>query len=317
MMARPTADAGAPPEASVLDRLAAGPISWGVCEVPGWGAELPPRRVLAEMRSLGIRATEAGPEGYLGTSGHEVAALLDEFGLRLVGGFVPLVLHAREGLSESMAAAARAARRLEEAGGEVLVSAAVADLDWSAPEPLSRAGWRRLCETLARLDELAEARGLVHALHPHLGTVVAAGEDVRQVLEGSDVRFCLDTGHLLLCGVEPLAFAVEAGERVVHVHLKDVAAGLAARVRAGELSHHEATRLGIFRPLGDGDAAIADVVSRLEEGGYKGWYVLEQDTALASPVLEPGAGPLEDQRRSIEFLRALTARVSPRKEGTE
>lgn len=45
---------------SILDRLAAVRISWGVCEVPGWGLQLPPDRVLSEMRSLGVLATEAG-----------------------------------------------------------------------------------------------------------------------------------------------------------------------------------------------------------------------------------------------------------------
>ena len=39
------------------DRLAAAPISWGVCEVPGWGLQLPPERVFGEIASLGITAT--------------------------------------------------------------------------------------------------------------------------------------------------------------------------------------------------------------------------------------------------------------------
>ena len=84
-----TAKAGSP----LLDRLAAGPISWGVCEVPGWGLQLPPDRVLSEMRSLGILATEAGPDGYLGRDPALVRALLDRHGLELVGGFLPVVLH--------------------------------------------------------------------------------------------------------------------------------------------------------------------------------------------------------------------------------
>ena len=41
-------------------RLAGAPISWGVCEVPGWGRMLPPGRVLAEMASLGLAAMELG-----------------------------------------------------------------------------------------------------------------------------------------------------------------------------------------------------------------------------------------------------------------
>ena len=51
----------------VTGRLAGAPISWGVCEVPGWGTELRPDRVLGEMRQLGLTATELGATGYLPT----------------------------------------------------------------------------------------------------------------------------------------------------------------------------------------------------------------------------------------------------------
>ena len=46
-------------------RIAAAPISWGVCEVPGWGHQLDPKEVLTEMVELGITATEFGPQGWL------------------------------------------------------------------------------------------------------------------------------------------------------------------------------------------------------------------------------------------------------------
>ena len=48
-----------------IEKLAAAPISWGVCEVPGWGRVLDSERVLGEMSSLGLVATELGPPGYL------------------------------------------------------------------------------------------------------------------------------------------------------------------------------------------------------------------------------------------------------------
>ena len=47
------------------DRIAGAPISWGVCEVPGWGYQLSPARVLAEMHEVSLAATELGPEGFL------------------------------------------------------------------------------------------------------------------------------------------------------------------------------------------------------------------------------------------------------------
>ena len=36
-----------------FDRLVGAPISWGVCEVPGWGKILPASRVLPEVREVG------------------------------------------------------------------------------------------------------------------------------------------------------------------------------------------------------------------------------------------------------------------------
>src|SRR3954466_5549492 len=83
-------------DAGLRGRLAAGPISWGVCEVPGWGLQLSPDRVFSEMAGLGITATELGPLGWLPTDVREARAVLDRYGLRLVGGFVPVVVHGEQ-----------------------------------------------------------------------------------------------------------------------------------------------------------------------------------------------------------------------------
>ncbi|HEX8347418.1 MAG TPA: inosose dehydratase, partial [Actinoplanes sp.] len=74
-------------------RLAGAPISWGVCEVPGWGYQLAPEQVLAEMAGLDLSATEFGPEGFLPAGGAARREVLAGFGLTAVGGFVPVVLH--------------------------------------------------------------------------------------------------------------------------------------------------------------------------------------------------------------------------------
>ena len=74
-------------------KIAGAPISWGVCEVPGWGYQLSPQRVLAEMRDLGLAATELGPEGFLPSDPDELSALLDSYGLSCVGTFAPVLLH--------------------------------------------------------------------------------------------------------------------------------------------------------------------------------------------------------------------------------
>src|SRR4051812_24053619 len=112
--------------------IAGAPISWGVCEVPGWGLQLPPARVLSEMAELGLTATELGPQGWLPLDGAAVRAELERHGLRLVGGFVPVVVGEPD-LAATREHARRAAAQLAAAGAEVFVAALVQDLGWSPP----------------------------------------------------------------------------------------------------------------------------------------------------------------------------------------
>jgi inosose dehydratase len=289
--------------AEAHERIATAPTSWGLCEVPGWGVQLPPERVLPEMKELGFDATEAGPDGYLGETAGEIRGLLDRYELRLVGGFLPLVLHDRGALAGSLARAERVAEHFQAAGASHLVSAVVVDESWSSRQPISRDDWRRIFDGLARVDEIAAAHELTHVLHPHWGTLVERRDDVERVLDASAARFCLDTGHLALGGTDPARFADEAAERIAHVHLKDFSETVGAELRAGALELVPAVKAGLFRPLGDGDAPVAGTVAALERSGYTGWYVLEQDTSVASA--DDATGPAEDVRRSYEYLLSL------------
>jgi inosose dehydratase len=283
-------------------RLAGAPISWGVCEVPGWGVQLEAERVFAEMASLGLRATELGPIGYLPFEPAAIRDALDGHGLALVGGFVPLVLHEPQ---LDTAHAEKIARVLAQAGAEVFVAAVVADARWSPPVALDRDAWQRLARHLDEVERRVSHHGLTLALHPHVGTQIETAEDVETLLSLSDVGWCLDTGHLLIGGADPVEFVAANGDRIVHAHLKDVDAGIATRLRAGELTLVEATQVGLFRPLGGGDARIDEVVDLLNTAGYESWVVLEQDTAIAGVEPPVGSGPVSDVRTSIAYMHSL------------
>jgi inosose dehydratase len=296
-------------ESAPARRLAGAPISWGICEVPGWGRQLPAERVLGEMASLGLHATELGAIGYLPLEPAALRARLDEFGLRLVAGFVPLVLHEPE-LGPTRERASQMAELLAGAGAEVFIGAILADEDWGPPRPLQDAEWERLVGRLADVEELVAGHGLRLAVHPHVGTLIERDAEVQRLLADSAVGWCLDTGHMLIGGTDAVDFVRRHGERVAHVHLKDVDATLAARVRAGELSLVAATQQGLFRPLGKGDARIQEVLRALDDAGYERWLVLEQDTAITGQEPPDGDGPVVDVGRSIEYL---TARAPKRK----
>ena len=287
----------------VLERVAGAPISWGVCEVPGWGHQLAVSRVLAEMRDVGLVATEFGPDGFLPAAPADKAAVLAEHGLRAVGEFVPVVLH--DPGVDPVPVLDRALDGLVAAGADVVVLAAATGTDGYESRPVLGPGeWARLLTALDGLAARAADRGLTACLHPHVGTVVERTEEVRRVLDGSTVPLCLDTGHLLIGGTDPAALAAEVPDRVRHVHLKDVDHAWAARVQAGEVGYADAVARGMYRPLGAGDVDVAAIVGSLEGAGYTGWYVLEQDTVLtADPA--PGEGPAGDVVASLAHLRAV------------
>ncbi|MGY1943508.1 TIM barrel protein [Nocardia asiatica] len=284
-------------------RLAAAPISWGVCEVPGWGHVLDARTVLSEMAALGLRATELGPPGYLPRDPGALRQLLDDFGIAAVGGFLAVVLHRDR--QDALAQAGRTAAQLAATGAEVLVLAAATGLGgYDARPQLDDSQWRALIDTASAIRDLAAAHGLRTVLHPHVGTHVESEDEVERFLADTDLDICLDTGHLLVGGADPVRLARRHAERVGHIHLKDVRGPLADQVRGGKLEYSEAVRRGLYVPLGEGDVDIAALVHTMRSAGYRGWYVLEQDAALRTS--DSADKPSGDTGRSLRYLADIT-----------
>ncbi|MFN6553034.1 sugar phosphate isomerase/epimerase family protein [Mycolicibacterium septicum] len=289
---------------SATIKIAGAPISWGVCEVPGWGHQLDPERVLTEMRDTGLTATELGPEGFLPADTAELQSVLTRHGLACVGGFVPVVLHnADHDPADDLAGPLDS---LVAAGAGVVVLAAATGSDGYDSRPvLDDDQWATLLSNLDRLASIVAARGLLAVLHPHVGTMVETRDDVDRVLAGSAIPLCLDTGHLLIGGTDPLELAKAVPHRIAHTHLKDVDAALAAKVQSGAVSYTDAVKAGMYTPLGTGDVDIAGIVSVLRDNGFDGWFVMEQDTILDDAPA--GDGPVADVRTSVAYLRSVTS----------
>jgi inosose dehydratase len=284
----------------VSARIAGAPISWGVSEVAGWGHQMGRERVLAEMRELGLVATEAGPDGFLPDDPDQLRELLAAYDMTLASGFTPLMLH-----GEWRAQLDTVARRFAAAGAGLGVFAASTGLaDYDAGSELSADDWSRLVRALEDAREVAGEHGLDVALHPHYGTVVETPEEIERVLDGCGAPLCLDTGHVVLGGGDPVAIARRAPERIAHLHLKDVDGELAAQVLDGRLAFSDAVRDGVFRPLGHGSVDVRAVLDSVRDAGYAGWYVFEQDAKLAAEPPAAG-GPRDDVALSLAFLNGV------------
>lgn len=263
---------------------------------------LPTPRVLGEMAGLGFTATELGAPGFLPDSPEGVKQELSTFGMTLLGGFTPVVLHNKAAREETLRSARATAKLFQVAGATKFISSVVRDMDWSYPEALSRDENAHMAEMFGVLDEICAEHGLEQVLHPHVQTQVETRDDIQRVLDSCDVHFCLDTGHMAFGGQDPVEFAKDAMDRVGHVHLKDIRLDMVEPVLRREVSLMAATQAGIFTPLGQGDVDIMGVVQTLERGGYTGWYVIEQDTALTDGLPGEGEGPLHQVTTSMQYL---------------
>jgi len=91
------------------------------------------------------------------------------------------------------------------------------------------------------------------------------------------------------------------GERINHLHVKDVHNEVLAGVIADAADMPEAWRRGVFCELGTGDVDLDGFFAELARSSYSGWLVVEQDMVPQSP--QDAAAAAESQVRNRAWLR--------------
>jgi inosose dehydratase len=301
-------------------RIASAPCSFGVDEVivnDTWMPE--PDEMLDWMAALDYEGTELGPPGFLG-AGARMGERLAARGLEFIGTFLPQALtddercaRDREWLAGLLAdlrrglpAGAAPFAVLSDAIDQPVRQRAAGRIAGRPEAQLDDAGWRRLFDNLHRSAERAASLGFRPVVHPHCGTYLETAAEIDRLVSGMDASLlglCLDTGHFRFGDADP-ATCIRAYRDVVrHVHVKDCA----VRVRDEAVARDEdvvaALAGGVFCPLGAGDADIPAAVAALDEIGYQGWVVVEQDQFLAATVTRDDV--VAGQRANREYLARL------------
>jgi inosose dehydratase len=285
--------------------VAISPACWGISDTRGWGPQLDPERVLHEVAGLGESAIEAGPSGFLPDRSDAARALVKRHRVRVVAGPVRAVLHHHDLRQTELVHIDGHAAWLSALGAETLVLTLIGSRDDGDPDvALSSTGWAHLLNAIGSVQHVCLNRRLRLAVQPRFGSMIQGPADIERLLVGSEVGVCIDVGHLVISGADPIEVVELASGRIDHVHVADVDRDLAAKIRVRDLDYATAVARGLYRPLGEGDGGVAEVVKALQRSGYRGWYGIESEVRLKSVDEDPAAGVKASLARLHEMLPA-------------
>ena len=289
-------------------QIGTAPDAWGVW-FPDDPQQVPWPRFLDEVAKVGYEWIELGPYGYLPAELPILRRELDRRGLKVCASVV------EENLEDPAAWPRVEAQVLgsgELAAGldgqfMVLIDGAYFDLSTGAPTGparLDEEAWKRLIDTVHRIARIAGERwSLRLAFHPNAETHVEHEDQIENLLAQTDpdlVSLCLDIGHFAYRGGDPVAFIRRHHARIPHLHFKNVDCDLLAQVRAEEIPLPRAVAMGVFCGPGEGLVDYVAVRDVLQEVGYSGFGIVEQDMFPA-----PFDQPLPIARRSRAYLREI------------
>jgi inosose dehydratase len=298
--------------------VANAPVSYGAFEVTvGHDPNVPDgTRVLDQVAEAGYTGIDLGPVGYLGT-GERLGELLAERGLGLAGAYLELPYADPDGLEQALPALDELLTTFDTVrsylpGPPPRPTLADAGSRERRSRPFRSAaerslgldgdGWRRFARGLAAVVGRCRDRGYEPTFHPESGTYVEAPWEIEEVLNLSDIGLCLETGHMMLGGADPVALLGDWGERVNHVHLKDASLAVRDQIVADGAQATEIWSREAFPVLGAGDLDVDAVLDGLRGMSFGGWLVVEQD------ILPRSAGRFaraaEEQRLNRAFLAA-------------
>ncbi|WP_374017781.1 myo-inosose-2 dehydratase [Paenibacillus thiaminolyticus] len=274
-------------------KIGIAPIGWTNDDMPELGGENTFEQCVSEMALAGFAGTEVGNK-----YPRDIGALQKALRLRkleVASAWFSAFLTVKQ-LEETTAAFVQHRDFLHAMGAKVIVVSeqghsvqGMMDTPLFERKPVfGEQDWKRLTDGLHVLGELAKEKDMDVVYHHHMGTGVQTTEEIARLMEGTNpelVSLLYDTGHLVFSGEEPLSILNRYMDRIKHVHLKDVRADVARRVREEGLSFLQAVKEGVFTVPGEGCIDFAPLFRALSAAGYRGWMLVEaeQDPAKANP----------------------------------
>lgn len=268
-------------------------ILWANDDLPELTPPIAPLGILDEISRLGYEGTQLAGSF---PRGAELDTALAERNLRIAEVYACLECDEDGPVPGALEVGRTKLAELHAAKGDTLVAAlpvggARVAFGGRADGPdvprMTDDGFRRLGALLETLGREAKDQGHVLAFHNHVGTYVETPEEVDRLFSVSDpevVGSCLDVGHYLLGGGDPVPTLRRYADRIRHVHLKGVDGEVKSAMRTGEIDGFlNGLRHRVFTEVGRGLLDVRGILETLDGMDYDGWVMVEQDTTWRPP----------------------------------
>ena len=295
-------------------QIANAPCSWGALEFELEGKSLGFQQVLSEMVETGYAGTELGDWGFMPSNPEELRKVLDEKKLQLLGAFVPVALAKTEAHAAGVEMAMKTAGLMFDAGYKNAFIV-LADENGSIEERTKNAGritpemgltesqWKTFAAGAEKVAKaVKEKYGMRTVFHHHCGGYVETPQEVEKLMQLTNpeiLGLCLDMGHFAFGGGNPVEALKKYYNRIWHVHFKDFDPKVGQAARENNYDYFKSVEEGVFCELGKGSVDFNSIVDILNEKGYDGWIVVEQDVL-------PGMGsPKKCAAYNRQYIKSL------------
>jgi sugar phosphate isomerase/epimerase len=243
---------------------------------------------LRKLHALGFREIEFA--GYYGKSAADLGALLKTLGLTPVS-----THHDADSISarpDQIIADAKTLGLKYIVCSSPLASAAKAKLDWGKKmDALDLDDWKLNAELFNKFGKSVKAAGMQFGYHNHHVEFKKVGNTsgFETLFAGSDpdfVKMELDVGWAVAAGADPVAILNKYQDRVIALHIKDIA--------KLDADPHLATTVAV----GQGTIDWKKVVGTAHANGVR-HYFYEQEAPFVRPIMESA-------KISADYLRKLT-----------
>lgn len=309
------------------------PCCWGVDDVknphlPDW------RLVLDEAAQAGYGGLELGPYGYMPLDTERVSAELTKRNLYIVAGTIfddlvdpnnhdNLLRQTRE-----ICGVITKLRKPPKVTGQRFDAPYLTVMDWGHDERdfaaghsdraprLGDAAWASMVANIRAICQVARDEfGVRAVIHPHAGGYIEFADEIERIAADipSDLGgFCIDTGHALYSGMDPLEVLDTYWDRIDYIHFKDIDQSVFDDVMTRDIRFFDACAKGVMCPIGDGVIDYPAIHAFLLDKGYGGFITVEQERDPRN-----SGGSLGDVKKSRDYLTLAGFKTAHLEETTQ